>query len=328
MDQTGANQSLPLTSPLSRRADKKIEARHKCLAWRGPVGKSEQLTGLRLRVSVERFSVLRGPFKSQALQMLRDRGVVFGSVLDVGVLNGTPELVAAFPDLPHVLFEPVIEFTPDIEQKYADIDYRLVHAAVSDREGETALSVFSVLPGMPISHAGIVADDSDASSVRRVPVITLDGYLAREPSPGPYFLKIDVDGFEMQIMRGATETLANTSVVMIETPEGQMVERIAYLQQQGFRLLDLVEPAYYAGWFWQCDALMIRESVFCAHFEQFSTAGVELKHRLFDETLLREVERLTAERDAAQAALAEQRQKFDRFIAELRQSYARLTAKG
>ena len=87
----------------------------------------------------------------------------------------------------------------------------------------------------------------------------------------PYFLKIDIDGFELRVLEGATKTLENTSVVMIETPVHELTARIAFLERAGFVLFDLIEPCYYDKALWQCDALMLKSSIRWGHFE----TGVE-----------------------------------------------------
>ncbi len=208
----------------------------------------------------------RGPIKTQALRLLRERGVPVAAVLDVGVLTQTPELRTAYPDVPHILFEPVAEFAETIHANYAGMDYRLVSAAVSDAEGETTLQTRTILASMTISHSSIVEGAADTPDKRTVPMITLDGYLAREPAPGPYLLKIDVDGFELAVLRGAEQTLRQSSIVIIEAPLHELAERIAAVQRHGFRLFDLVEPCYYDGAFWQCDAVLVREDLMAGRF--------------------------------------------------------------
>ncbi len=47
--------------------------------------------------------------------------------------HGTFELMTAFPDLPHLLFEPVEEFFPRIATGYAKIKHELIKVAVSDQ---------------------------------------------------------------------------------------------------------------------------------------------------------------------------------------------------
>ena len=68
----------------------------------------------------------RGPLKSQALAVLKSRGVPVETILDIGVNTVTPELVAAFPDRHHVLFEPVEEYAEGIEHIYARVPHEWV----------------------------------------------------------------------------------------------------------------------------------------------------------------------------------------------------------
>ena len=49
----------------------------------------------------------RGPFKRQSLKVLVERQIPISTIIDIGVLSGTPELKEAFPKTRHVLFEPV-----------------------------------------------------------------------------------------------------------------------------------------------------------------------------------------------------------------------------
>ena len=206
----------------------------------------------------------RGPIKQQTLQVLRDRQVPVQTVLDVGVLDGTRELIVAYPDRLHLLFEPVAEFAPMIERLYAAIPHRLVQVAVSDTSGETLLRTVGMI-GRGISHSFMV--DTPQAETRTVPKVSLDDYLSSNPADPPYFLKLDIDGEELKALAGATETLKSTSVVMVEVTVHSLVERLTKLIDAGFQLFDLTEPAYYDDSFWQCDAVFIRRDVYAAHFE-------------------------------------------------------------
>ncbi len=86
----------------------------------------------------------RSPIKRQTLGILRQRGVPVRSVLDVGVQYGTPDVAEAFPDVLHVLFEPVAEYLPHIERAYANTQHRIVPCAVSDRSGSTLLGTIAL----------------------------------------------------------------------------------------------------------------------------------------------------------------------------------------
>ncbi len=85
---------------------------------------------------------------------------------------------------------------------------------------------------------------------------------------GPFLLKIDIDGHELRVLKGAVETLKKCSIVIIECHSSQLVQRISAVQAAGFTLFDLAEPCYYDKLFWQCDAIFIRSDLAASNFRQ------------------------------------------------------------
>ncbi len=82
---------------------------------------------------------------------------------------------------------------------------------------------------------------------RRIPMATLDDLaLAWEPIPGPYFIKLDVQGFEIEVLRGAERILAHTEAAQLEVSllpynEGAplLAEVIAFMRTRGFVTYDV-----------------------------------------------------------------------------------------
>jgi FkbM family methyltransferase len=223
---------------------------------------------------------MRKPTKDQSLEILKQRGVPVGTVLDVGVQHGTFELMKAFPNVKHLLFEPVEEFYPRIESVYAKLDHELIKVAVSDEVGSISLKTSKKLEGMDISHSTMVFGDTGGQQdIRSVEMSTLDRILAGRNDKKPYLLKIDIDGHEMRALRGATETLKNSSVVIVECVHSTLPERINYVLNAGFRLFDLAEPCYYDSVFWQCDAIFLRKDIF---YEKFSDLSGAVKPGMYE----------------------------------------------
>lgn len=195
----------------------------------------------------------------ECLQTLRQKGLPVGAVIDVGIQHATEPLIELFPDVPHVLFEPVEEYFPFIHKNYAALDYKLVHAAVSDAEGFVTLHTQRKTRGDEISHSYIVPNETKSS--RTVPTLTLDNYFSSHPLPKSPMLKIDVEGPDVpnSILRGARETLKDCSVVVIEMTVDRFMERAILLHEAGFDLWDLCDLCYYGDCLWQADAIFVNK---------------------------------------------------------------------
>jgi hypothetical protein len=123
---------------------------------------------------------------------------------------------------------------------------------VSDADGEIDLAVTSLIEGMPITHSTIVVAGPDPErahapqrTTRRVPMISLDPFMSRRSDAGPFLLKVDIDGHELKVLKGAEQFLARCAAVVIELHTTDFFERSAFLLDRRFRLFDIVDLCYY-----------------------------------------------------------------------------------
>ena len=231
------------------------------------------------RIRSMRGAGSRSPRKLEALRMLRDRGVRITSIVDVGVLHGTPELVDVFSDLPHILFEPVTECASQIERVYRNIDYTLVQKAVGDRDGHCNLRIRGEAGALTSSaHVERVPGED----VRPVELISLDTFCAQAGPIEDGLLKIDTDGHEEAVLRGGREFVGKCSVVIIESTNANINRILELMFGMGFLIFDIVEPCYYDGALWQVDIIFIRKDVMGISFDTISDKGVDFsKYEIF-----------------------------------------------
>ncbi len=135
-----------------------------------------------------------------------------------------------------------------------DERWKTMNLAFGDKEGDAEINVSeaSVLSSMRRQLPAAVAFNSEARVVRRerTRVVRLDNVFSELPR-GRAFLKIDTQGYEQQVLIGASECLSQFLGVQMELPiihlyEGtwQFHEAVAYMCERGFEISNIVPVNY------------------------------------------------------------------------------------
>lgn len=198
--------------------------------------------------------------QDSSLRAARDRGLPVACVIDVGVQKKTDFLIKTCADAPHLLFEPVRAFFPEIRRNYQGIDYELFELALSDEDGIGLLETGSHNGG-EISHAWI---SRKGEAVR---LARLDTVIKQVGRVGPFLLKIDVDGADApaKIIDGASGVMKDVSCVVCEMVRDRFLDLAGRIARHGFELWDIVDCAYYDDIFYQCDAIFIRRDLIASN---------------------------------------------------------------
>ena len=123
-------------------------------------------------------------------------------------------------------------------------------------EGDTASSV---LPDA----------NHDNSRFRMLPMTTLDDLQAQRGFPAPDFIKLDVQGYELEVLKGAVRALASAEAVQMEINlipiyDGAPLahDAVGYMAERGFRVYDIGDffRRPYDKALWQMDVIFIRAS--------------------------------------------------------------------
>jgi len=186
------------------------------------------------------------------LSLVKTRGFLPNVVIDIGVGNGTPWLCEAFPDSKFIMFEALKIFEDDIRaicQKY-DAEYHI--CALGEQEGEAAFHVpenvptgSSLLPRTESRKEKVAGTRNESLRETTVEVKRLDGFKLGSP---PFLMKIDVEGAELGVLRGAIQTLKQTEIVVCEVSvekrhagQADLSEVFSFMKSQHFQLFDIVE---------------------------------------------------------------------------------------
>lgn len=147
----------------------------------------------------------------------------------VGKLLG--ELVRLAPDGHHIAFEPIPALYQRLRERWPALDCREV--ALSDTSGETDFVHVPELSG----YSGLrrqrypfpVVEKTIRIHTRRLDEILPDGYV-------PHVIKVDVEGAELQVFRGAVDTI-RTHQPLIAFEHGRAARNFATTPADVYDLL-------------------------------------------------------------------------------------------
>ncbi len=190
----------------------------------------------------------------RVLQELRRRGLSCSSVLDVGANRGSWSRTAKqiFPEAKFYLIEPQVEMKPYLEdfcKEYPDSQYFLVGAG--SHCGEFPLTVWPTKPKegstfrIPESSDLIFHGKDWQAEQRRVSVVTINSLVEQDKILLPQLVKLDVEGFELEVLKGASTLLGCTEIFILEVilfpleiNSPQFAEVISFMNQRGYVVYD------------------------------------------------------------------------------------------
>ncbi|MBN1950890.1 MAG: FkbM family methyltransferase [Bacteroidales bacterium] len=189
-----------------------------------------------------RYSMIEG------LHHLKDMGFEPDYILDIGVADGTHAIQNAFPDSFYIWIEPLKEFEGAIRklQKKYKGDYYC--AAAGSKPGKATINIHNELTGSSL----LKEEDGPASDgiQREINIITVDSLLEKYPFKDDtrIFMKLDVQGFELDVLDGATEFLKKCDAVQLEVSifkfqkdSPDLHDVVVYMKKAGFVVYDIVD---------------------------------------------------------------------------------------
>jgi FkbM family methyltransferase len=209
--------------------------------------------------AIRRTSTLRGGNPGSAtrpigawdlfLEDIRARGFVPRGIIDVGANRGdwTRMALSIFPKTPVLMIEPQDEMEVSLSELTRTVpNCQFVKAGAGREPGELVQTIWedsfgsSFLP--PVN-----ADLLRAGKQRKTRIVTLDNLLADTyPQFVPDLVKLDVQGFEFEVLAGGESLFGRTEVFILETSLFRFLpgcsltrEAIPFMLAKGYELYDI-----------------------------------------------------------------------------------------
>lgn len=193
-------------------------------------------------------------------------------VLDVGANRGQFTLMARllYPSMPIHAYEPLPLEATSFRKLHSGRPGIVLHElALGEKAGVAELHISGRADSSSLLPIGELQSrlfpQTEEVGTRSVTVAPLDSLPAHWRGASRALLKLDVQGFELQVLRGATETLRHCAYVYVECSEvllyaGQALraEVVDFLAQRGFREVGRFNPQMGDGRLIQADYLFQR----------------------------------------------------------------------
>jgi len=174
------------------------------------------------------------------------------TIVDVGVATDTEQLYYHFPQSKYLFVEPCAEFEPSLQNlclQFPGSTYML--AAAGSEDGDLTINVTPDLGGTSRFRTLEADDGAYTMTERTVPMFKIETMWNALELTGPALLKIDVQGGEVEVIKGAKNVIDNFEVIvlecgLIEQYIGQPIfhEYVAYLAELGFVVYDIIHTGY------------------------------------------------------------------------------------
>ena len=182
----------------------------------------------------------------------------YRTVVDIGANHGQFAFAArqSLAEASIISFEPLTEACARFRDVLgADSRITLHSVAIGERESREIMHVSRMDHSsslLPIGRGQVEAfPGTEEVGTETVRVAPLTAYVSRDDLTGPALLKLDVQGYELEALKGCEDLLACFGAVLVEASfvelyEGQALagEVVAWLQERGFWLAGVQNVTY------------------------------------------------------------------------------------
>ena len=223
-------------------------------------------------------SLAKDSFKSDELDVFK---ATFGNkkilIYDVGAHRGltVKKYVESFPNALIHAFEPYEPLAAIIiEDQKGNSNVVVNKMGISDKDAELSFNINKDSGTNSVLKSKMTGLNSDkqVETLQKitVPVTTLDGYAKKNHHDRVNILKMDIQGSELNALKGAAGLLKEKKIDIIfaetnfvEQYEGQALfhEILSFLGQYGYVIQDMYHPIYGKGKLAWCDTLFVRDDL-------------------------------------------------------------------
>lgn len=178
--------------------------------------------------------------------LIKKMGFVPTHIVDVGANHGgwTREALKFFPDAYYTLLEPNQSLEVYMKDVLALPRIKLNLVGAGSQSGKLKLAI-----GEQDNASTFSFDEKEASrnglKLVEVPVVTLNELLIETRLPVPDLIKIDAEGFDLAVLKGASDFFGKTEIFMVEVGvahdafENSLLTIMNFMDNNGYKIFEI-----------------------------------------------------------------------------------------
>ncbi len=170
-------------------------------------------------------------------------------IVDVGANHGTwtREAMKFFPDAYYTLLEPqegMRNSVKDLLEHNEKVSFNQVGAG--SEEGSFKFTIADRDDSCSFIYSEEEAKKMGFAQIE-VPIVTLNSFLIEKKLPSPDIIKIDAEGLDLEVLKGASEFFGSTELFLVEAAvvndrvDNDIFEVMSFMKEKGYKLFDITD---------------------------------------------------------------------------------------
>jgi FkbM family methyltransferase len=169
-------------------------------------------------------------------------------IVDVGANHGTwtREALRHFPDAYYTMLDPQEWLRKSFQDILENPKVKFHPVGAGENEGSFK---FTIVDRDDSSSFRYSEEEAKASGFEQIeiPVVTLNSLLSDNNLPAPDIIKIDAEGLDIEVLKGANNFFGKTEIFMVEAGvvakvfDNSFLKMINFMDQNGYRLFEITD---------------------------------------------------------------------------------------
>jgi FkbM family methyltransferase len=170
-------------------------------------------------------------------------------IVDVGANHGTwtREALQYFPGCRFTLLEPQAQMQESVKDLLHNNSLITFHTVGAGKTKGTFN--FTIVDRDDSCSFAYTAEEAEKNNFQQVkiPVVTLNEFIAEQQLPLPDIIKIDAEGLDIDVLEGANNFFGKTEIFMVEAGivnrqfSNSFLRVINFMDEHGYRLFDITD---------------------------------------------------------------------------------------